>query len=643
MRYLIIVIYTLFLTAFTNPYKNIEYFKLKNGLEVFLLDDNKSQNFSIVMDVNVGYGAENRENYGISHLTEHLIFRDKRVPFRDYLDLFKKEGATDVNGITRRYKTTYYVTISPKKSEWIVKEFAKMFFDKKWDREDLENEKKALQIEIGEPIAIEKFFYNLKKFFKKITPKEKNFFNEEFSIKDEPPLLPFYIAQENNKKFTLEDIKDWYKRFYYPSNMRLKIVGNFDKEKIKKIIKESFNKYSDRKGDSIKEPFYKGKLNGKNYISSNIVMRNYAQIGAKYLIDNYKKYLSVQIYLEYMAQKIQRNLRNKEGRSYSVFNSSFSKYNAAVGALAFDGDHKNFRKNIELVKNVLYNNSKTFSLKDANESLKEYEKYFRSISHDVQSLLNLIDDIEYLRDHNETNTDPYRLFKEINGSFLKSEIEKVFNDKNRYIVILYDYLLFPYDILLFFLIAIVIAIFINNKISNRALRKGKKVYYAYHKGDLLIHFRIYPRFVTIINFILITIFSLIIWGWVDYFIGKIIRSFNSYLFESIYINYLISMLDFIAYLLFYIFLVKVFIRYFSRVDITKDTLYIIGRRVLAFPKSSISDIKVVSKKECKKIYGFRFRKDGFIKVELKNKEEFCLSAPHATRRAEILREWLKSS
>ncbi len=69
-----------------DPSKNVNYFKLDNGMQVYLLADPKAEKTRIRLTVGVGYDNETESNYGISHLVEHLVFRDRRVPHHDYLD-----------------------------------------------------------------------------------------------------------------------------------------------------------------------------------------------------------------------------------------------------------------------------------------------------------------------------------------------------------------------------------------------------------------------------------------------------------------------------------------------------------------------------------------------------------------------------
>jgi len=112
MRFLLVSLVFLG-TLFANPYKNLTHYTLSNGLEVYLLPDEKSKNIHIEVDVKVGMGVEDANNAGLSHLVEHIVFRDQRVEDSDYYDIIKDKGATFVNGYTTYYKTQYLATINP--------------------------------------------------------------------------------------------------------------------------------------------------------------------------------------------------------------------------------------------------------------------------------------------------------------------------------------------------------------------------------------------------------------------------------------------------------------------------------------------------------------------------------------------------
>jgi len=67
-------------------------------------------------------------------------------------------------------------------------------------------------------------------------------YKNKFSFEKEHSLpIDFYFIK-NNQKFTLQQLLDHYDRYYYPANMALKIVGNFEEKKMKETIYNSFGR-----------------------------------------------------------------------------------------------------------------------------------------------------------------------------------------------------------------------------------------------------------------------------------------------------------------------------------------------------------------------------------------------------------------
>jgi len=245
---------------------NYQSFTLENGMKVYLLSSKQSVNTKVSVEVNVGTYFENNENAGISHLLEHLIFRDERVLQNKYVYYLHQEGARYVYGFTGEYITEYLATIESEKSYWLVKTFSDMIFDKKINEHDLEVERSALQTEIGNikwyhaPLN---YLYSFVDWASDIFPSTVEMYEQaSFLEKQAPSPHEFYFI-ENNKKFTLDQLMKHYDKYYYPSNMVLKIAGSFDEQKMKKTIYNSFGLVKKEGTKQAEELLYNSVLNDK--------------------------------------------------------------------------------------------------------------------------------------------------------------------------------------------------------------------------------------------------------------------------------------------------------------------------------------------------------------------------------------------
>jgi predicted Zn-dependent peptidase len=592
----------------SDPYRNITHYTLNNGLEVYLYPDNKAKNTAINVDVKVGMKAENEKNAGISHLLEHLVFRDTRVEYRDYLDFFKKEGAHYVNAHTRYYKTRYVTTINSDKSYWIVEQFAQMLLDKNVTKEDLEVERGALQVEIGAYTWADKYLPTLKKgidFIKDLFPPKPNFYKDEFGIdiKDEEiKHIPISIYRANNQKFTLKEVLDHYKIYYYPSNMILSVVGNFDLLKMKETIEKSFGKYRYSTGKSVEKKIYKiAKLNKKPYRKFAIgAKRNKVIIGTKLIASDPKKVIILKSYVEDLAQRLNRVFRNKNGESYGAFGHYSQYHDGAIATISFDAKHSSLDKNIGYAQSQIKKESNgKLTDKKIQNALKSSEKEYNSLEHDYKTLMDIIFQYQNFQkifpDLNKTT--PYEIFKTITIDEFRTTVEQTFIPNNSYKYIVRDYRFFPHEVTIIFLILALIMIYIVNKLFGQG---------SYSR--IMFYRRLTNRFIVFIVILSSLIITAIITEWVFYFVTQSLP-INTTLWHSNYdapVSYLIYFIDFIIFVVILYFVVKLLYKWFyTKLFISEHHLILSGVKSKYI---NVLDIQKISVEKWKpslfgKVYG----------------------------------------
>lgn len=633
----------LYSTQDIDPYKNIKFYTLENGLKVYLLEDEKSENVSIKIEVGLGSKIEDKKNAGIAHLVEHLVFRDKRVPHRDYYDYIIDEGATSVNGRTMEDITEYSATIDSKKSYWLVKTFNKMIFDKKVDDTDLDIEKNALQIEIGEVNFISHLTMSLKK-IDDLFPKKYNFYEKDFNLKNEKDDIDRYYEQINNQIFTLDDVLKYYNNYYYPSNIILKIAGNFKLEKMKSTIANSFGKIKKEGSLTTKALQKEAKLNNKPFKTILVggADKNYAYIGVKYIDKDYKKYVILDSYISFLEKQIQRVLRNTQGETYTVNNFYFSKKDAAIAGVSFDSLHKEFEKNILFVKDMFFKKTQNISTVQIEKALSDFELFFLNQEHDTKNLLGLINDIEYIHYFNKNFTQsPYKIFKSISIDDYKKTINSTFIDNNMYLYVYKDYYFFPYDRIIFDIIYTILFIIIYFKYA-QFLKKSKGI--SYTPREIIFSRRISNRFISFIIFICCFFIAEIITQWLQYFLSVYILNNQNYFLslEGIWV-YLFDFVSFIIYLaIFLIVFSKLFRKFISKIEVLKDKINLLGSNFISIDKKDISEIKEIDLKlnSFFKAYGYpflSFKKAVLIKT-YKN-ENFYIRSANTQHLAEDLNAW----
>ncbi len=485
-----------------DPYKNIHYFKLDNGLQIYLLSDNKAVNTQISVKVNVGTDVEDDKTYGLSHLTEHIVFRDQRVPHRDYVDYLKEEGATCVNGTTKRYETEFFATIDSSKSYWVVEAFGQMLFDKKVSMEDLKAEKGAIQTETGEKRWYEKYLWHLIEFIEKIYPPKDTLYSESFALDKPEKLPPAYKAKQNYSTFSLEDVMQHYNAYYYPANMTLKVAGDFDVKQMKSLIEEQYGPINTTGNAAAKLPSENPKLNNKPYLrfiegsGSNL-----GYIGAKYILDNYKKYIILDAYVTNLATRLQQHLRNERGATYSISPYHFGdrKRKARVAAVRFDGLRKEFENNIKIVNETIQKDLEHLDDEIILDALKNYQKIYTSVEHDSDSLMDIIDTAQYLREHHDiSDKTSFEIFRSITPDEFRAVLKNTFKSENIYSYLYRDYYYFPLEMLVLSILTTFLLFYAYFKI-NLIDRLNKAI--SYTKRDVVMNRRLTNRFFGFLVFV----------------------------------------------------------------------------------------------------------------------------------------------
>ena len=230
--------------------EDIYYEKLDNGLDVYLYT-NKNVNNNYVT-YTTKYGSVYREfedssgkmikmPNGIAHFLEHKMFAQKEGPQPE--EFYGANGASS-NAYTT-FKNTTYLFSGVNNLEDNINYLLDFVGNLYLTKENVESEKGIIIQEIkmcnDRPSDI---------LFDKIRAN---------AIKNNPFKESIIGTEKEVKSITKEMLEECYNRFYQPNNMFLVVTGNFDKDKILKVIKENqakrkINKLSLGKLKTYKEP-----------------------------------------------------------------------------------------------------------------------------------------------------------------------------------------------------------------------------------------------------------------------------------------------------------------------------------------------------------------------------------------------------
>jgi len=186
--------------------------KLTNGLTVIGKEIPDSKVATVQIWVKAGSIYEDRDEGGITHLIEHMIF--KGTPSRGPGELAQViEGLGGrINAYTSFEYTVYHATLSARHWPTALDILADSVLHSSFDPEELEREKKVV----------------LEELFMRNDRASSKLFQELMSnsFQNHPYRLPIIGTEESITGFSRQDILDYMAKHYHPENMTIVAVGN---------------------------------------------------------------------------------------------------------------------------------------------------------------------------------------------------------------------------------------------------------------------------------------------------------------------------------------------------------------------------------------------------------------------------------
>ena len=212
------------------PSLNFEKYKLKNGLEVIMLEDHRLPLVAVNLWYHVGPANERAGRTGFAHLFEHMMFQgSKHIGDDAHFQMLEAAGASDINGTTDFDRTNYFETLPSNQLElalWLESDRMGFLLDK-LDARALENQRDVVRNERREG---ENAPYGLV---------EEAMWQTLF-----PKNHPYYAwvigSHADIEAARLDDVREFFKLYYSPNNASLTIVGDIDKAKTKALVEKYF-------------------------------------------------------------------------------------------------------------------------------------------------------------------------------------------------------------------------------------------------------------------------------------------------------------------------------------------------------------------------------------------------------------------
>lgn len=208
------------------PYQK---FVLPNGLTLLVHEDRKAPIVAVNLWYHVGSKNEAKGRTGFAHLFEHLMFNGSEHFNQDYFKVLEKLGATDLNGTTNEDRTNYFQNVPTSALDTVL-----------WMESDRMGHLLGVldQARLDEQRGVVQ--------------------NEKRQGENQPYGLAFNILTENSypaghpyswtvigsmddlNAATLTDVKEWFKRYYGPSNATIVLAGDIDAKTAREKVEKYF-------------------------------------------------------------------------------------------------------------------------------------------------------------------------------------------------------------------------------------------------------------------------------------------------------------------------------------------------------------------------------------------------------------------
>jgi zinc protease len=208
-----------------------EKWKLPNGLTILLNEDHSDPVVHVLMTYKVGSDRESLGKSGFAHFFEHMMFQgSKHVADEEHFKIVSTAGG-NMNGNTTEDRTVYFETVPSNNLEmalWLEADRMGFLLDSLTTKK-FENQRDAVKNEKSQNVENQPYAMA---FVEEI--------NKALYPEGHPYSWPVIGYVDDLNRANLEDVKNFFLRWYGPNNAILTISGDFSSADALKMIDKYF-------------------------------------------------------------------------------------------------------------------------------------------------------------------------------------------------------------------------------------------------------------------------------------------------------------------------------------------------------------------------------------------------------------------
>lgn len=344
---------------------NFKGFYLDNGFKIIFVKK-KCNFFNLSFGVKVGSAYECDTERGFSHFVEHMLFRSNFKFSDTQVNKIIEFLGGDFNAFTDYGSTNFSVNGLSDDIEKAVELLSNMVMKPKFDSKEIDIEREIILSEIDSCNSNYEDYSFIK-------------LNQEAFEKSH---LKYDVAgtKEIIKSLTNQDLIDFHKKYYVPSNCYMVVIGYYDENYIVSLLKKYFNSWQN-----------KAVLHNDFIIESNIpkfIVTDKSDLELStitYLFTFKELRQHEKIFLKIAEYKLGgssnsilfKKIREEEGLAYDVY-TQLELSDEFKGMYIFCATNVN---NIDKVKNII---------EDCIEDIKKFRSHFDEYNLQLMKKLQLI-------------------------------------------------------------------------------------------------------------------------------------------------------------------------------------------------------------------------------------------------------------
>ena len=206
---------------------SVSEYTLDNGLKLLVKQDKRAPIAVVQIWYRVGTSYEHEGITGLSHALEHMMFKGTKTHASGQFEVILSDNGARNNAFTSQDYTAYYEVLAKDRIEVALKleadRMRNLILDPKEFKKEIEVVKEERRMRTDDnPVS------SLREQFNAVA-----FMNSPYRA----PVIGWMVDLDTMQ---LDDLQDWYKKWYAPNNATLVIVGDVEPDKIKTLVDKYF-------------------------------------------------------------------------------------------------------------------------------------------------------------------------------------------------------------------------------------------------------------------------------------------------------------------------------------------------------------------------------------------------------------------